>query len=397
MSEHLNNHSERIEKLLRIAHAVINSDNQRKQITDNWDVVETVTPYEVMEVLDSLLQEDIPFETIKENTGKLINVFFKSLSGIEWKKPTEGHLLNLMMQENREVEKIMEILREELKACSKSEDIPAARLLTSVKALKEYELHYTKKENVIFPVIESTFSKYRCLSLMWSFHDDFRDSISVLEELLTKRHIDKALMNNEFGRLFFVVLPIIFREEQIVFPIALKSIPEKTWDDLLWQCDEIGWSYIKAPAKNAHEVQKNEIITGQIDLGTGILTAEQIIMMLNNLPVDITFVDENDEVKYFSGSNHRIFQRSKAIIGRKVQNCHPHESVHVVNKILDSFKDGTRSVAEFWIQIKGRFIHIRYFALRDENHKYKGTIEVSQDTTGIRELRGEQRLLDEEN
>lgn len=395
MSEHLNNHSERIDKLMRIAHSVIKADSPRKHITDNWDIVETVTPYEVMEVLDILLQEDIPFETIKENTGKLINVFFKSLNRTEWEKPDEGHLLSYMMQENREVEKIMETLREELKACSKSEDIPAAQLLKSVKALKEYELHYIKKENVIFPVIESTFPKYRCLSLMWSFHDDFRDSISVLEELLTKKHIDKGLMNNEFGRLFFVVLPIIFREEQIVFPIALKSIPEKTWNDMLWQCDEIGWSYIKAPLIVVYEEKENKIITGQIDLGTGTLTAEQLMLMLNNLPVDITFVDENDEVRYFSGSNHRIFQRSKAIIGRKVQNCHPHESVHVVNKIIDSFKEGTRSVAEFWIQMKGRFIHIRYFALRDEKHNYKGTIEVSQDATGIRELRGEQRLLDD--
>lgn len=395
MSEYLNNQKERIEKLMIVAHAVISADNARKHITDNQDVIETITAEETMEVLDILLQEDIPFETIKDNTGKLLNVFYKSLNSIEWEKPSEGHLLTLLMQENREAEKIMETLREELKACSKSEDIPAARLLKLVKELKQYELHYIKKENVIFPVIEATFPKYRCLSLMWSFHDDFRDSLNVLEELLTKKHIDKGLMNNEFGRLFFVVLPIIFREEQIVFPIALKSIPEKTWNDLLWQCDEIGWSYIDAPSKVVMSNKENKIITGQVDLGTGFLTAEQIMLMLNNLPVDITFVDENDEVRYFSGSNHRIFQRSKAIIGRKVQNCHPHESVHIVNNIIDSFKEGTRSVAEFWIQIKGRFIHIRYFALRDENHNYKGTIEVSQDATGIRELRGEKRLLDD--
>jgi DUF438 domain-containing protein len=115
---------------------------------------------------------------------------------------------------------------------------------------------------------------------MWSFHDDFRDALNVLEELLTKKHIDKGLMNNEFGRLFFVVLPIIFREEQIVFPIALKSIPEKTWNDLLWQCDEIGWSYINAPAKVVMSNHENKIITGQVDLGTGFLTAEQIMLML---------------------------------------------------------------------------------------------------------------------
>ena len=116
--------------------------------------------------------------------------------------------------------------------------------------------------------------------------------------------------------------------------------------------------------------------------------------MLNELPVDITFVDEHDEVRYFSGARHRIFPRSKAIIGRKVQNCHPPESVHIVNEIVEAFRNGTKSHADFWIKMKGRFIHIRYFALRDEQGCYKGTIEVSQDATEIRALEGEQRLLD---
>ena len=116
--------------------------------------------------------------------------------------------------------------------------------------------------------------------------------------------------------------------------------------------------------------------------------------MMENLPVDITYIDENDEVRYFSGVKHRIFPRSRSIIGRKVQNCHPPSSVHIVNEIVDAFRSGEREVAEFWIQMRGRFIHIRYFAMRDEHGIYRGTIEVSQDVTGIRELTGEQRLLE---
>ncbi|HBL72177.1 MAG TPA: hypothetical protein DD409_04455 [Bacteroidales bacterium] len=112
------------------------------------------------------------------------------------------------------------------------------------------------------------------------------------------------------------------------------------------------------------------------------------------MPVDITFVDENDEVRYFSGAKHRIFARSKAIIGRTVQNCHPKESVHIVNAIVEAFKAGEKDHADFWIPIRDRFIHIRYFALRDANGTYKGTIEVSQDVTEIRHLQGQKRLLD---
>jgi DUF438 domain-containing protein len=120
-------------------------------------------------------------------------------------------------------------------------------------------------------------------------------------------------------------------------------------------------------------------------------------MLLNNLPVDITFIDENDEVLYFSGAKDRIFPRSKAIIGRKVQNCHPPESVHIVNEIITAFRNGQNDHADFWIQMKSRFINIRYFALRNEQGLYKGTIEVSQDVTEIRSLQGECRLLEWNN
>jgi DUF438 domain-containing protein len=136
---------------------------------------------------------------------------------------------------------------------------------------------------------------------------------------------------------------------------------------------------------------------GKINLGTGFLTPEQLIMLLNNLPVDITFIDENDEVQYFSGGKHRIFPRSNAIIGRKVQNCHPPESVHIVNEIINAFRNSLKDHADFWIQIRDRFIYIRYFALRNEQGEYKGTMEVSQDVTGIRSLKGECRLLNWNN
>jgi hypothetical protein len=124
------------------------------------------------------------------------------------------------------------------------------------------------------------------------------------------------------------------------------------------------------------------------------LTAEQINLMLMHLPVDISYVDENDKVAYYSQTEERIFPRSPGIIGRSVQNCHPSKSVHVVDKILGEFKSGKRDSAEFWIQMQGKFIHIRYFAMRDKNGIYRGTLEVSQDVTSIRGLQGDKRLLD---
>lgn len=129
-------------------------------------------------------------------------------------------------------------------------------------------------------------------------------------------------------------------------------------------------------------------------LDTGTLTSEQVNLLLTHLPVDISYVDENDTVIYYSATPERIFPRAPGVIGRKVQNCHPPKSVDVVDRILKAFRSGERDSAEFWIQSQGKFIHVRYFALRDGTGTYKGTLEVTQDATAIRALRGERRLLD---
>ena len=127
---------------------------------------------------------------------------------------------------------------------------------------------------------------------------------------------------------------------------------------------------------------------------TGTFSKDEIEATLNTLPVDITFVDKEDTVRYFSKSEKRIFVRTKAVIGRKVQQCHPQKSVHIVDKILDGFKNGKKDVAEFWIEKGNRLVHIRYFPVRNKDGKYLGTIEVTQDITDLKKIEGEKRLLD---
>jgi PAS domain S-box-containing protein len=127
---------------------------------------------------------------------------------------------------------------------------------------------------------------------------------------------------------------------------------------------------------------------------TGSLSKEEIEAIFDSLPIDISFVDKNDAVKYFNKADKRIFVRTKAVIGKKVQLCHPQKSVHIVNKILEAFKTGKKNSAEFWITMNNRLIHIRYFAVKDKNGKYLGTIEVTQDLTDIKKIEGQKRLLD---
>ena len=159
--------------------------------------------------------------------------------------------------------------------------------------------------------------------------------------------------------------------------------------------DEIGYfSFEPMPFVFSEEVSKNNGVEGLVNLGSGFLKVDQLLLMLNSLPFDITFVDENDTVRYFSEGKERIFVRTRAIIGRKVQNCHPQKSAHVVNRILEDFKNGVRDVAEFWLNLGPKIVHIRYFALRDTLGKYAGTLEVTQEISSIKALEGEKRIYD---
>jgi hypothetical protein len=199
---------------------------------------------------------------------------------------------------------------------------------------------------------------------------------------------------------------MIYKEELILFPASLDMLTQNEWIRVkdgeadigfAWVVPDKGWpgEIVEDLEEAPHEpVKALKDVAGALSLDTGQMTLEQINLMLTHLPVDLTFVDENDRVAYYSEGPERIFPRSSAIIGREVRNCHPPKSVHLVNKILDEFKSRSRDKAEFWIEVGGRFIYIRYFAVRDADGYYRGTLEVSQDLTQIRKLEGQQRLLD---
>jgi len=204
------------------------------------------------------------------------------------------------------------------------------------------------------------------------------------------------------------ITEMIYKEDNILYPMALEKLSDAEWLAIKEQTPEMGYCLIEPPDARPPVAEKERPAAKEekpaemkehpsaLPLDTGSMTPREINLLLKNLPVDITFVDKDDAVRYFSQTEERIFVRTPAVIGRKVQNCHPPASVHVVNRILDDFRQGRRDVAEFWIQMQGKFVHIRYFPLRDENGEYVGTIEVTQDVTPIRELTGQRRLLEEE-
>jgi hypothetical protein len=266
--------------------------------------------------------------------------------------------------------------------------------------LRQHERHYVRKENVLFPYLEKHgFSGPS--TVMWAIHDDIRAGWKQLEAMLSG-HPDANRVAAVFEPLADAIRQMFTKEENILFPAAVQTLSAEEWAAIVAGETPGASGYVRTDRSTAAPTAPVDT-GGLIPLRVGALTAQQISLLLTHMPVDVTYVDENDRVRFFSATQERIFERDQAIIGRKVQQCHPPASVHRVQRILDDFRKGTRDVAEFWIQMGGperqggKFIHIRYFALRDEEGTYRGTLEVVQDLTAARKLEGERRLLAEGN
>jgi DUF438 domain-containing protein len=268
-------------------------------------------------------------------------------------------------------------------------------------ALLDVEKHYLRKEYLLFPFLE----KHGVTgppTVMWGKHDETRELLKGAKEALgavedisveeAKTVIDLAL--NPASK---AVDDMIGKEEEILFPMCMDTLSDEEWFEIENQSIEYGFC-LYDPKVNwypeGYEAKDDESEDeGRIQLPSGSFNVAEITAILNSIPFDMTFVDKDDTVRYFTQGRERIFARSRAILGRKVQQCHPPSSVHIVENILDDFKSGKEEHAAFWITLKDRFIHIEYYALRGDNGDYLGTLEVSQDLTEKRKLEGEQRLL----
>lgn len=261
--------------------------------------------------------------------------------------------------------------------------------------LAQVEKRYVRKENQLFPYLEKAGWTGPSQG-MWTFHDSNRALIKKVREKIESKSWDgiKAdieTMISELARMTQV-------EEVRLFPMSMQLLAESAWQEMKEGESEIGWAHRDSVATSEIEGPhqspgSTDGLNGLIKLSEGKMTQEQIDLMLQFIPFDLTYVDENDKVIFYNRGEERVFPRSAGVIGREVRFCHPPKSVDKVLRILEEFKKGTRDVADFWIQYRGQFIHIRYFAIRDKNKNYKGVIEVSQDITDIKKLEGENRLL----
>ena len=397
MSEISNKSHARVKMLSDFSRKMIEGENGAKLYKKYKNELETIIPHDVISAFDNMVLENIPMDNIKTGVNKILNILYKTIQDYPAIPTPENTILSAIAEDNAVMEAKLKAIRPLIKLVSKGDY--THELLTELKEkfteLSLFDNHYVIKENILFPMIENKWNDFRCLQIMWSFHDDIRRNLKTLISLLDMEELPLKQFNRLLGDIFFNMLNIKFREEKILFPRIIETIENEKLKTALNEAIEIGFPFIdNKKFKKVNTVTTKIIEQGKVDLKTGFPTAEQIMLIFNHLPVDITYVDENDEVVFFSTPKHRIFPRSNAVIGRKVHNCHPPESVKIVEQIVDSFRAGERDVAKFWINIMNKFILIQYFAVRDEKGNYKGVVEVSQDATEIRSLEGEQRLLD---
>jgi DUF438 domain-containing protein len=396
MSEFTNHKEERIAKLVELFELVICGEMNAERVREYQQVIDLAGPADVIAVVDWLIHLKIPMNELKKGINKALNLLNKSLQEFPYTPPAPNSFIGYLIQNNQQLDLRLKAIRPILKKINHTPEnqILRAELNEKYTDLAKMDLQYQIKEIVFFPLIEDYMPDYHCLQVMWSFHDDIRANIKSVLSLLNEPEFDLKKFNRLSGDIFFNMYAIKFREERILFPIVMELITEKELDALLNESIEIGFPFIQPEIQPGETMVKITGYSGEVDLKTGFLTPEQIRLVFNHLPVDITYVDENNKVKFFSTPEKRIFRRTNSIIGRDVKNCHPPESVHVVEQIVESFRNGEKDKASFWIRMKEEFVLIQYFAVRDELGNYKGVVEVSQEITEIRNIQGEQRLLD---
>ena len=366
-------------------------------------------PYgEVVEVEQELISEGLP----ETEVLRLCDIHGEVLQGhvdqSGFRSIPEGHPVDVFINENRELKKVTEKTRNLLDSV---ERVPEGNLdnfrnalLSCFNDLMDVDKHYQRKEYLVFPYLEKN-EITGPPKIMWGKHDEIRDQLKGCITLLKEPALKKNDLIESLDLIFYPAVKamdaMVQKEEEILFPMAMDVITEKEWWHIHQQTLEFGFTLYDPPvdwkAEGYRETESEFTAQGTgdgtVQLPSGSFTPEEIMAILNTVPVDMTFVDKDDKVKYFTQGSHRIFARSRSIINRDVRLCHPPGSVDIVEKILADFKSGKASHAPFWIQMKGKFILIEYYALRDENGEYLGTLEVSQDLTEARSLKGEQRIL----
>ena len=368
-------------------------------------LLKTIPYNEVVQVEQELINEGLPEEEVLKFCDIHTQVLDGQIDQSGARQIPDGHPVDTFKKENRELLKLIQTMGRFYEKVQHPEELELETLILQLKAffnkLMDVEKHYLRKENLLFPYLE----KYNITGppkVMWGKHDETRELLKVAREGLDVRggmELDelKTVVELVLKPASGAVSDMIMKEEEILFPMCMDKLSDEEWYQISQESPEFGYCLydpeIEWKPEGVELAPVARTMEGNVQLPTGRLSIPEIIAFFSTMPVELTFVDSEDKVKFFSHGKKPIFKRNRAVIGRDVRLCHPPKSVHVVEQVIRDFKSGKEERAAFWLEMQGIFVHIEYYALRNELNKYLGTLEVVQDITELRKIEGEQRLL----
>jgi DUF438 domain-containing protein len=417
MKKHLDIDNDRVDKMIDIKLKVFNKEltpeEARQLVNKTFD---HITAEEFAYGEQHLYNAGITDEIMAEGMDDIIDVFRDVLSVNRLDLPS-GHPIRTYADEAAAIKKVLHQMEVKLRG-----KFIKNEWLELYVQLSQINTHFSRKQHQLFSALERK-GFDRPSKIMWTFDDRVRDAIKDAYELL-QADKDQSFVEAQ-PNVIHLVRDILSKERDVLYPTSLKLLSDEEFAEMRISDDEIGYCLIEKPKPYKGTATKTERGQGKdspaadstllddlkavlekhgvsgnggskgdlLDVTTGRITLEQINLIYKHMQVDLSFVDENDEVRFYTDTKHRIFPRSAGVIGRKVQNCHPRESLHMVEAVINAFRSGEQDTAEFWIDKGEKFIYILFTALRDEQGNYRGTLESMQDLTHIRSLTGSQRLL----
>ncbi|CQB88491.1 Uncharacterised protein [Chlamydia trachomatis] len=399
---------EKLGKILEIKEAYqrgdISLEEGRTRIREQ---VGKIYPYEIALAEQELktIEED---ECRKEDIQKMIELFDEVMDTSRPNLPL-NHPIMCYYRENDEMRRLMLSIEDLVQY-----PIIKNQWLELYDQIAAFRTHLSRKQNQLYSILEQK-GFDRPTTTMWLLDDFVRDEIRDAKNLIEEDKEEEFLAMQ--STIVADVRDLLQKEESVLYPTALAMITPEEFEQMRSGDSEIGFAWIdveKFQNTDKTEPQPTTVPDGfaselsallskyglggddtcrVFDVTTGKLSLEQINLIYKHLPIGISYVDENELVRFYSDTDHRIFPRSKNVIGRDVKNCHPRTSVHLVEEIIAKFRSGEQDSVDFWINKPGVFIYIYYVAVRDSEGRFRGVLEMMQDCNRIRELQGSRTLL----
>ncbi len=408
MSEVIDNKANRI-RVLKDIIKHLHAGNPPEQVQRQMqEIVRQTDASEIMAMEQELMAEGMPVEEVRSMCDLHSKVTRDVLVQLPIRKAiAPGHPVDTFRRENEALRGAMAAMTQTLAELQSTKEagetaVILLRFRQAFNDLMDIDKHYQRKEHALFSCLERH-GITGPSKVMWAKDDDVRNLLKRLGECIhtDPDDIEKRKMNlvEATNAVLKAVQEMIYKEENILLPMSLETLTEDEWAEIWSVSPKYGWCIVEpqqgyAPSVSVMPESMKVPATGALMLPTGNVSLEQLAAVFSTLPLDLTFVDANDRVAFFTEGPDRVFARSKAIIGRKVQHCHPPRSVETVDQILSDFRSGKQNVAEFWINFHDKFVHVRYFAVRSSDGGYLGTVELTQNLTPLRALQGERRLLE---